>query len=586
MACASGGAVARERTMSAFKFGQLAIDPVALGSAGNAILGIRDSGKTYTATLLAEHLFDAGIPFVAFDPIGVWRFLRVPGKGRGYPIVVAGGQHGDLPLSPHSAPAIVEAAMQNGVSLVLDLFSLELSKADWKRIVRDSVKLMLHKNGPHGLRHIFVEEAAEFAPQVVRDGDVYAEMEKLARMGGNARLGYTLINQRAEEVNKALLELCDNLFLHRQKGRNSLTALSKWLDIGAVKDHRQIIDTLSTLPTGECWAWLAGTERPVHVKVPQKNSLHPDRRVMRGDTEIATKATVDVGKFVETMRSTLTTVEDEAKANDPKLLRARIGQLERELARADGGATPADLATEYARGRADGFDAALAGLTPFIERAVTLQAAIDEQLGGFVDDLRRRARGAESREPGAAHAQRHESPAPAPRTRAPSAPRRPIEGVSRSQQKIMESLAMLESMGIQQPSRTQLALWAEVSPTSGGYFNNLGALRTAGLIDYPSGGTVELTAAGRDRAPTPEPMSLDEMQEALCARVGASKAAILRALISIYPKSITRDKLAEKIDVSATSGGYFNNLGALRTLGVIEYPSPGHVVALPVLFAE
>lgn len=34
------------------------------------------------------------------------------------------------------------------------------------------------------------------------------------------------------------------------------------------------------------------------------------------------------------------------------------------------------------------------------------------------------------------------------------------------------------------------------------------------------------------------------------------------------------------------SGGYFNNLGALRTLGVIDYPTPGRVVATSVLFLE
>jgi DNA helicase HerA-like ATPase len=293
--------------VTSFKFGKLSIDPVELGSRGNAVLGIRDSGKTYTATFLAERLFEAGIPFLAFDPIGVWRFLRVPGAGRGYPVVVAGGQEGDLPLTVASAPEIVRAAMQNGVSLVIDLFDINLTKADWKRIVMACVRVLLHENAQHGLRHVFIEEAAEFAPQRVGpdQGQVYAEIEKLARMGGNARLGYTLINQRAEEVNKAVLELCDNLFLHRQKGRNSLTALSKWLDIGAVKDHKDIIDTLSTLPTGECWAWLGGTERPVHVKVPAKHSLHPDRRVMRGGIENMPAKPVDVEKFVSNMRGTL-----------------------------------------------------------------------------------------------------------------------------------------------------------------------------------------------------------------------------------------------------------------------------------------
>jgi hypothetical protein len=36
--------------------------------------------------------------------------------------------------------------------------------------------------------------------------------------------------------------------------------------------------------------------------------------------------------------------------------------------------------------------------------------------------------------------------------------------------------------------------------------------------------------------------------------------------------------------VPVTSGGFKNNLGALRTLELIDYPAAGQVVALPVLF--
>lgn len=79
-----------------------AFDAQSYASQGNAILGIRDSGKSYTAIGIAEKLYDAGVPFVAFDPIGRWRFMRVPGHGHGYPIVVAGGVAGDLPLTVES----------------------------------------------------------------------------------------------------------------------------------------------------------------------------------------------------------------------------------------------------------------------------------------------------------------------------------------------------------------------------------------------------------------------------------------------------------------------------------------------------
>jgi len=66
----------------------LALDKIKIpiteyASQGNAILGIRDSGKSYTATFIAERLLDAGVPFVAFDPIGIWKYLRVAGKKAG-----------------------------------------------------------------------------------------------------------------------------------------------------------------------------------------------------------------------------------------------------------------------------------------------------------------------------------------------------------------------------------------------------------------------------------------------------------------------------------------------------------------------
>lgn len=288
-------------------------------SQGNAVLGIRDSGKSYTATLLAERLCEAGIPFVAFDPIGVWRFLKVPGAGRGYPVVVAHPKTGDIPLTVESAPGIVRAAMQANVSLVIDLYAMDLAKADWRRIVESAVKVLLFENGEHGLRHIFIEEAAEFCPQRVgpEQGKVYSVIESLARMGGNAKLGYTLINQRAEEVNKAVLELCDCLFLMRQKGRNSLTALSKWLDFGGKAKSREIIGSIAQAATGEAWIWPRAEAEPVHVRIPKKNSFHPNRRSTTA--ELQSHKPVNVETFVKALRTRLQKEADEAAKPEAKL---------------------------------------------------------------------------------------------------------------------------------------------------------------------------------------------------------------------------------------------------------------------------
>lgn len=283
--------------------GPLRIDAVEFASQGNAILGIRDSGKTYTATKLAEGIFDAGIPFFAFDPIGVWRWMRVPGRGKGYPVVVAGGKLPDLPLTVDNVVDLTRQAMRAGVSVIFDLFDVNLSKADWRRIVTAAVRTMLHE--PHGLRHVFLEEAAEFIPQRPIDFIVYAEIEKLARMGRNQGLGFTLINQRAQEVSKAILELCENVFLHRQRGRHAIDSLDKWLAATETKERARIKTSLPDMPRGRCWAWLGGDvpQPPLLIAVPEKNSRHPDARAVWG-TNAPRVRPVDVGSFIARMTAT------------------------------------------------------------------------------------------------------------------------------------------------------------------------------------------------------------------------------------------------------------------------------------------
>ena len=163
----------------------------------------------------------------------------------------------------------------------------------------------------------------------------------------------------------------------------------------------------------------------------------------------------------------------------------------------------------------------------------------------------------------------------------------PEEVITPAKQRILDALAFLETLGLAQADKIQLALMAGVSPTSGGYFNNLGALRSGGLISYPHGKTVMLTTDGRVRANAAQaPGTTQELHELIRRKLPAAKWRLLEALITIYPKPLAKDELAGRVGVSPTSGGYFNNLGSLRSLGLIDYPTPGHVVARAILFLE
>lgn len=574
--------------MKSFKFGSLAIDPAGYGSHGNAILGIRDSGKSYTATLLAEHLFDAGIPFIAFDPIGIWRYLRVPGRGKGYPIVVAGGKEGDLPLTVHGASTIVRAAMQGGVSLVIDLFDVNLSKTDWRRIVTASVRTLLHENQPHGLRHVFIEEAAEFIPQRPIDWDVYAEIEKLARMGGNSRLGYTLINQRSQEVSKAILELCENVFLHRQRGKNALENMDKWLQVAGASEQKEIIRTLPDLPQGECWAWLGGDHPtpPTHVKVPAKNSFHPDRRVMRGDAVAAKAKPVDVGEFVTGMKGQLEKIVEEAKANDHATLKAEIRRLTAELAKKPAPTVDqAALDARYQSGWADGHSAGIADankrdagnmreirsrLLPLVE---FVDALAHEHDNGMAVGFELRTQPPKS--PGITHRQQSYAAAPAV-----------VRAVARDTARAMERAAVPaeSSTGLGKGDRLALTVLAQYHPArvdaakaaaiarysvrSSTWRNILSRLRQGGFIDQgPS--PFAITPAGFAALGSFDPLPTGrELLEHWMARVGKGDRETLRILGTLHGECQSSD-LAERAGYSSSSSTWRNILSRLRTLGLI-----------------
>lgn len=298
----------------------------------NAILGIRDSGKTVTAKGIAEQLLEAKVPIFVFDAVGKWRWMKTPGPGKhghGYSIVVVGGRAPDLPLNPHSVGEIVRSAIREKVPVVIDLYDPKLSKADWRRIVQQSIRIIHYE--ANGLSHVFLEEAAEFIPQKVQDGETYAEVEKLARMGGNASVGITLINQRSQEVNKAVLDLSHNLILGCQIGNKAIEAVEKWVDRLAPEIAEKVTTSLPKLKSGEAWVWTrSNPDQPALEQMPMCRSLHPDRRTP--DTVIESSKPVNTDEFVTRLGASIPKVIEEAKANDPAALKQQIAKLQRELA--------------------------------------------------------------------------------------------------------------------------------------------------------------------------------------------------------------------------------------------------------------
>src|SRR5258706_13744285 len=128
-----------------------------------AILAKRGVGKTYTASVMVEEMLKHQLHVAVVDPIGVWWGLRssADGKRAGLPMVIAGGEHADVPIEPTSGELLAEMIVEKRVSMVIDLSLFR--KGEQHRFMAHLAETLYRRNRP-GV-HLVLDETDEFPPQ-------------------------------------------------------------------------------------------------------------------------------------------------------------------------------------------------------------------------------------------------------------------------------------------------------------------------------------------------------------------------------------------------------------------------------------
>lgn len=95
-----------------------------------AILGKTGSGKTYAAKGLVESLLRDNRRICVVDPTSAWYGLRssADGKHDGFPILILGGDHGDLPLPALGGAAVARLVAEQNISLIADTSHLTVGE--------------------------------------------------------------------------------------------------------------------------------------------------------------------------------------------------------------------------------------------------------------------------------------------------------------------------------------------------------------------------------------------------------------------------------------------------------------------------
>ncbi len=545
-----------------------------------AIIAKRGVGKTYTASVITEELLKAGGHVIAIDPVGVWWGLRTSAQGEpdgGLQILILGGSHGDLPLDPSSGRAVADLIVDERLSCVLDL-SLMTQEEAAHFLAPFLDRLYQINRSP---LHLMVDEADSVAPQVPSRGEtpMLAAMDRIVRRGRARGLGVTLITQRPAVLNKNVLTQIELLITLRLTSPNDRKAIDGWIQAQGTEDERRaVMASLATLEVGEAWfwspAWL-GLLKRVHIRQRQTFDSSATPKIGQTLASPRTLASVDLSALKERFSGALVA----AAESDPVQLRRRIDTLEQQLRE-----RPVEHVVERVEvpilrpGEAERLEQAAEGMTAMGKDLLSIAGEIRAVLAK------------NSPHP-------VQIPATTPRLLA-SASQLPVVHsnqpaqlvgsgtVTAPQQRILNALASFAALGLRQVARNNVAVWANQSPTSSGFTNNLGRLRTMGLINYLTPGFVSLTAIGETSAPPATIYTLNELHSAWITRLPRPQGKILSELLTCYPDPISRPELALRVGQSYTSSGFSNNLGALRSLGIVQYPSKQQIKLSNLLFPD
>lgn len=539
-------------------------------------------GKSWALRQLLEETYGRVQQFV-LDDEGEFSTLREK-----FDYVLAAKHGADVEASPRTAKLLCRRLMETGVSAIIDLYDHEINQR------RAFVRLFLSELMalPKDLRRpliVVLDEAHKYAPE----GGHSEALESVVTLASQGRKrGYALVcaTQRLSKLSKDVAAELNTKFI----GRTGLDLDVKRAgdELGMDKEGRA---RLAMMEPGTFYVYGAAivpAGAPRLVRTGAVKTSHPEAGAVEESAPPPPSAKVK-SLIAKSMADLPAEAAQEARSIAD--YQKTIASLSQKLAASQRAKPTAVVHMSKAPDQSVIDKAVAAAVKPwrtFVEQlhAAFPRAALDISKG--VDRLQSLMSESPVRV-----APKVAKPEPLshslPRNPAPIVQRAPVSPVAEGEasdltkprQSILDTLASFEAMGITMADKSNVGVFAGQSPTSSGFANNLGALRSAGLIDYPQGGMVALTDSGREIARGEPIGSVAELHDRWKAKLPAPRWRIVDALIAAFPAGVSRAELAEVVQQSSTSSGYANNLGALRSLGLIKY-SDGNVYATGLLFPE
>jgi uncharacterized protein len=524
------------------------------------VLGKTGAGKSSVLRLHVEALLDHQKPVCILDPKGDWFGLKSSGDGKkpGYPIVIFGGDHADVALNPGAGAAVAELVATGNRPCLIDMGGWSVGERT--RFFIDFAQSLFRTS--RGRRWLVIDEVHNFAPQgKVYDPDAGKMLHwcnRLASEGRGKGIQLLTASQRPQKVHKDLITSCETLVAMRVIHPLDRSAIKEWIDGCPDREKgREVLESLASMPRGTGWAWSPeigfGPER---IAFPLFSTYDSFKGPTAGtDPAARLKGWAEVD--LQEVQAKLSSIVEESKANDPRALKARIADLERQLAEKPAPAAPPKIErVEVPVFNGEALAAMESATAVLQEQSNLLRNAVQRHLGAASMLLERRPTAPP------VPAQRQQSRAQETSQRhAPTSTGMVSGGLKR----ILIVLA-------QRPGLTnrQIGVRAGLSSTSGTFSAYLSKARANGWL-RDEGDRRFITDAGvkelGDYPPLPEGRDLLNYW---LNELGGGASRLLQVIADAYPNSISNADAGAAANLSPSSGTFSTYLSKLRTLDLIQ----------------
>ena len=554
------------------------------------IIGTSGAGKTFAAKGAVERLLDQAARVCIIDPLSVWHGLRssADGKHAGYPIVVFGGEHADVPIDEHSAMALAKLIAGTSFACIVDLGDFGTGAARRRFMVSFLEQLYTSNKEP---LHLILDEADLWAPQRPMPDQTMLlnRMEEIVRRGRVRGFIPWLITQRPAVLHKDVLSQVDALIALKLTSSQDRDALGSWIEGNADKaEEKRIRAALPGLPRGEGFVWAPAHGILSQVKFPLIKTFDSSRTPKRGERVTGPTASYKVD--LSAIKVQLGEVQKKLDEDDPIRLRQMIAELRTQL-KENGKAKPAaegfdapDLRSEYARGHGDGYDKAkaenVAQFNSYLERAAADEAHrkgvlmnLSNAISSHAGDLSKALADWLTVKP-----QPPQPPAPRRRSARTEAY---IQGGGKRSGPERRLLRVLYE---RHPKPLGSKVWAVLSRMkhSGGTFGEyVRRLSAAGYITEHDDGFLCTAAGGKVAADVPAQPKGRDLIERWNESLGAERN-LWDVILRVYPSKIGRAAIAKEANMTVTGGTFGEYLRRLTAAGLAieddsQYRAPDYL---------